>query len=223
VYRLVYPTLICANLEHASLRRAHGFPRADDQHQSPDDPKYIDVNERHAFVCEQDVVHVFSRESGSEVLRIPADATVRCSQRVEDPFLVSGDWFITPLSVSPKVDESPRPKFIAGVQVHLYSLVHALFTSRIAHVSRDGRDLVVLSEKHRVVFIQDFERICRGETTFERAGLFWAFDQRIYVAILVSSTVVSVWQPFVFHKPPCDCPCSCWFVGSRALYFHLRP
>jgi hypothetical protein len=24
---------------------------------------------------------------------------------------------------------------------------------------------------YRVVFIRDFERICRGETTFERAGL----------------------------------------------------
>jgi len=29
----------------------------------------------------------------------------------------------------------------------------------------------VVSERHRVVFIRDFERICRGETTFERAGL----------------------------------------------------
>jgi hypothetical protein len=30
---------------------------------------------------------------------------------------------------------------------------------------------VVLSEKHRVVLIRDFERICRGETTFECAGV----------------------------------------------------
>ncbi|KAH9038737.1 hypothetical protein EDB85DRAFT_2141626 [Lactarius pseudohatsudake] len=41
-----------------------------------------------------------------------------------------------------------------------------------AHVSGDGRDLVVLSShKRRVVFIQDFERICRGETSLERGGL----------------------------------------------------
>ena len=45
-----------------------------------------------------------------------------------------------------------------------------ILTSRIAHISRDGRDLVVLSEKRRVLFIRNFERICRGETTFERAG-----------------------------------------------------
>jgi hypothetical protein len=30
---------------------------------------------------------------------------------------------------------------------------------------------VILSAERRVIFIRDFERICRGETTFERAGL----------------------------------------------------
>src|SRR6266702_115067 len=46
-----------------------------------------------------------------------------------------------------------------------------IFTSRIAHVSSDGRDLAVLSDKRRVVFIRDFERICREETSLEQAGL----------------------------------------------------
>jgi hypothetical protein len=66
---------------------------------------YVDVSERHAFMCEDDVVYVFSLESGIEVLRIPAWScpTVRCSQRV--------DWFIK----SYEVDESLRSKFIAGV------------------------------------------------------------------------------------------------------------
>jgi hypothetical protein len=40
-----------------------------------------------------------------------------------------------------------------------------MLTSYIARVSRDGRDLVVLSHQHHVIFIRDFERICRGETT----------------------------------------------------------
>ena len=66
------------------------------------------------FVCELEVVHVFSRESGIEVLRIPVHATTH-SQRVEDPFLISGDWFTTPLSVSPEIEESPWTEFIAGV------------------------------------------------------------------------------------------------------------
>jgi len=43
-------------------------------------------------------------------------------------------------------------------------------------VSRDGRDLVVLSEECRVFFIHDFERICRGEITFEQAALVLEFQ-----------------------------------------------
>ncbi|KAH9174791.1 hypothetical protein EDB89DRAFT_472508 [Lactarius sanguifluus] len=155
-YRLVYPTLICANGDHAFLHdvRTGSLVQTIDIDIRFQALSYVDVNERHAFVSEQDAVHVFSRESGSEVLQIPADATVEYSQLVEDPSLVSGDSFITPLSVSPDVDHS-RPRFVA------------------AHVSRDGRDLVVLSDRRRkgVVFIRDFERICRGEISLEQAGL----------------------------------------------------
>ena len=39
-----------------------------------------------------------------------------------------------------------------------------------AHVSRNGRDLVILTTTYRVVFIWDFERICRGETSLVDAG-----------------------------------------------------
>ncbi|KAH9059601.1 hypothetical protein EDB87DRAFT_769636 [Lactarius vividus] len=61
---------------------------------------------------------------------------------------------ITPISVSPNVDGSCQiPVWMA------------------ARVSGDGRDLVVLSHTHQVAFIRDFERICRGETSFEHAGL----------------------------------------------------
>ncbi|KAH9047901.1 hypothetical protein EDB84DRAFT_1434624 [Lactarius hengduanensis] len=124
MYRLAYPTLIFANSRHAFLYdlRTGSLPHA---------------------------VHVFSRESGNEVLEIPADATIRCTLLVHGP---TSDTFIKPISVSSKGDQS-RARFAA------------------AHVSRDGRDLVVLSHKRRVVFIQDFERICRGETSLERGGL----------------------------------------------------
>ncbi|KAN0140889.1 hypothetical protein V8E53_001333 [Lactarius tabidus] len=151
-YRLMYPTLICASNEQAFLHDVRTGSLVQTVDLNLQTLCSVDLSERHIFVCEYEVLHVFSRESGFEVLRIPAFATVRCNLRVEDPFLVSGDWLVTPLSVSPEVDESPRQKFID------------------AQVSRDGRDLVVLSETHRVVFIRDFECICRGETTFERAG-----------------------------------------------------
>ena len=82
------------------------------------------MNERYAFVCELDVLHIFSLESGIEVLRIrPCD--LRCSQQVEDPFLISGDWFITPLSITPKVDKCPTARFSERVFTDSYSSIKA--------------------------------------------------------------------------------------------------
>ena len=83
VCRLAYPTLISANYRYDSLHdvRTGSLVQTFDVR-----IRYchsVDVNERHAFVCERDVVHVFSRESGSEVLRIPTDAAVRYCQLVE--------------------------------------------------------------------------------------------------------------------------------------------
>lgn len=116
-YRLVYPTLICASLEQIVLHDVRTGSLVQTVNIDIQTLSYVHVSERHAFVCEQDVVHVFSRGRGIEVLRIPADVTIRSSQRVEDPLLVSGDRFITPISVTLRVDESPCPylKFIAGV------------------------------------------------------------------------------------------------------------
>jgi hypothetical protein len=168
-HRFVYPTLLCTSNQHAFLHDVHTGSLVQTINLNIQTYCSVDLSERHVFLRESDMVRVFSRESGIEILRIPACATVRCSLRVEDPLLKSGDWFITPLSVSPEVDESPCPKFIAGVFNN--ALRHFVLTSRIAHVSRDGRDLVILSERDRVVFIRDFERIGLGETTFEQTGL----------------------------------------------------
>ena len=41
---------------------------------------------------------------------------------------------------------------------------------RIAHVSRDGRDLAILSSRDRLLLIRDFERVCRGEVSLADAG-----------------------------------------------------
>jgi hypothetical protein len=207
-YRLMYPTLICASNEQAFLHDVRTGSLVQTVDLNLQTLCSVDLSERHIFVCEYEVLHVFSRESGFEVLRIPAFATVRCNLRVEDPFLVSGDWLVTPLSVSPEVDESPRQKFIDGVFDH--TLRHFFLTSRIAQVSRDGRDLVVLSETHRVVFIRDFECICRGETTFERAG--HVLDLRpedICYYLGFEHARVCVATVRIPQATPCDFPSSC--------------
>ncbi|KAF8271814.1 hypothetical protein EI94DRAFT_1827289 [Lactarius quietus] len=61
--------------------------------------------------------------------------------------------FYYPVPVHPKVDEYRCQDLIA------------------ARVSRDGCELVVLSSERRLVFVRDFERVCRGETTLEQAAL----------------------------------------------------
>jgi hypothetical protein len=119
-YRLAYPTLVCASMDHTFLYDVRTGSLVQTINICLQSIGSVDVNERHAFVCETNVVHVFSRESGIEVLRIPAHAALWYSQRVEDPFLISGDWFTTPLSVSPEVDEFLCPKFIAGVFTHTF-------------------------------------------------------------------------------------------------------
>ena len=118
-YRLAYPTLVCANKEYASLYDVRTGSLVQTINIHLQSFCSVDVNERYVFVCELEVVHVFSRESCIEVLRIPVHATTH-SQRVEDPFLISGDWFTTPLSVSPEIEESPCPEFIAGVFIFTF-------------------------------------------------------------------------------------------------------
>ena len=131
--RLVFPTVICAGYKQTFLHDVRTGSLLQTINTNLRTLSCVDVSERHAFVCEQDVVHVFSRESGIEVLRIPVDAAVRCSQRVEDPLLVSGDGFITPVFVSSNVNESPRPKFIAGVFNLFGSRIDFLLTFRLSN------------------------------------------------------------------------------------------
>ena len=110
VYRLAYPTLICANARQAFLHDVRTGALVQTIDIGLRTICYVDVNERHAFACEPDAVHVFSRESGTEILRVSADTTVQRSLLVEDPPSVE---FIAPLSVSRKAEKT-RPRFVAG-------------------------------------------------------------------------------------------------------------
>ena len=102
--------------------------------------------------------------------------------------------------------------------------VSPILTSRIVRVSRDGRDLVILLGDYHVVFIRDFERICRGEITFERAGLILNIQTkdrcycldfehgRVCVAtVRISQSHLVIVRVHVL------------FADSRDLYFHHRP
>ena len=82
---------------------------------------------------------------------------------------------------------------------------------------------MVLSEKHRVVFIRDFERICHGETTFERAGVVLGISPEDtcrnldleHGRVCVATVRIS--------QTPYDPRYSLLFLDRGALYLHLRP
>jgi len=132
VCRLSYPTLTCAGDEHVFLHDMRTCSLVQMINIRIRTLRNVDVNERHAFVCEADVVHVFSRprESGN---RGPAHTggrhcTAYSERRGSGPCIRG----LPSLSPPEYMNLSPRPEFIA------------------AQVSRDGRDPVVLS---RIVFI----------------------------------------------------------------------
>jgi len=198
---------------------------------------YVDVNERHLFVCCLRALHVFSRGGdgqdggggGAEVLRVPNDVAVL---NVVSTVLVPGadgadndDPFVAVVPLRTTESDHPRPTFVA------------------AHVSRDGRDLVVLTSKVRVLVIRDFERICRGEMSLEAAGqvvrlklrdkcYYLAFEHgRICVASLgglyvfnvnrgtsIDSLKVVVVRPFL-NSPAPHHTISCMQLTDRRIYF----
>ncbi|KAI0252896.1 hypothetical protein BJV78DRAFT_1123843 [Lactifluus subvellereus] len=109
-FRFAYPTLVCASHRHVCLHDVRTGSLVQTFDINLEDIDYVDVNERHVFVCESTAVHVYLR-AGTEALRIPNDIAV---MRVESPNVILGDPFVTPLSLSPDSDDS-FPDFIAGL------------------------------------------------------------------------------------------------------------
>jgi hypothetical protein len=123
-YRLAYPTLLCASTVHAFLHdvRTGLLVQTIDFSPRLDDICYVDVNERHAFICEPEALHVFLRGEGAapggaarEVLRIPRDTLFSKVVGVSSSTPVDGDGdpFVSVLPLRPGSVEYP-PEFIAG-------------------------------------------------------------------------------------------------------------
>ena len=192
-FRFAYPTLLCANNKHAFLHdvRTGALVQTIDfdvewlqELEDEDDGIcYVDVNERYAFVCEPRALHVFARDGNAEVLRIPSDALM--SKVVEvDNIAGLGDPFVAVLPLSLWGDKYHCSDFLAGALPPPSPFSHRFYYPftcsvqqsdddsffSIVHVSRDGHDLVISTTGKRVVFIQDFERICRGETSLLDVG-----------------------------------------------------
>lgn len=78
----------------------------------PENICYVDVNERHVFVCEPEALHVFSRaDGGNEVLRIQRGVSFSNVLGPSTP--INRDPFVSVLPLHAGVGAHP-PIFLSG-------------------------------------------------------------------------------------------------------------
>ena len=138
VYRFAYPTLLYANNKRAFLYdvRTGALVQTINlnieewlQEELRGGICYVDVNERHVFVCGVRSLHVFARDGGAEVLRISSDASM---PKVVVADTVPGNPFITVLPLRSGSDDY-RPNFLTGalpnsffplplLSIHMFSM-----------------------------------------------------------------------------------------------------
>jgi hypothetical protein len=195
-YRVVYPTLLCANNQHASLYDlcTGALVQTINVNRIPQPgkagPCHVDMDEQHVVVCEPYIAHVFSRDRGTDVFRIRSDVftpkmkagTVGSTGNAHrGAFVESG----SPLSW--RHGDDSRSDFLAGALAFRFPwspghtpIIHP-FSERksdgynsqffwIAYISRDGRDLAILTASNRVLLYRDFKHICLGEIVPVSAG-----------------------------------------------------
>jgi len=116
-YRFAYPTLLCANDEHAFLHdvRTGVLVQTIDLgvHLGEDGGVcYVDVNERHAFVCAPGGLHVYARDrDATKVLSVPRSWFFNSIASV---VVEPENSFISVLSLHTG-DDGFHPNFRAGV------------------------------------------------------------------------------------------------------------
>jgi hypothetical protein len=121
-FRFAYPTLLCANNKRAFLHdvRTGALVQTIDlnvEEWLEEDVEeiggicYVDVNERHAFVCGLRSLYVFARDGGAEVLRISSDVSMHNVVAVD---AVLRNQFVAVLPLCPRYGDHSPLDFLAG-------------------------------------------------------------------------------------------------------------
>ena len=120
-YRFTYPTLMCASDEHAFLHDVRTGVlvqtiNLDDQVRLGGGVWYVDVNERHVFVCAPHVLYVHARDrDATKVLEVPHTWFLK---NISDATFEPGNSFFSVLSLQPGNDDF-HPNFRAGVSLQV--------------------------------------------------------------------------------------------------------
>ena len=116
-YRFAYPTLMCASDEHAFLHDVRTGVLVqtidlDVQVRLGGGVWYVDVNERHAFVCAPHVLYAYARDrDATKVLEVPHTWFL---SKISNAAVEPGNSFVSVLSLHPGKDDF-HPNFRAGV------------------------------------------------------------------------------------------------------------
>ncbi|KAF8639383.1 hypothetical protein AX17_001539 [Amanita inopinata Kibby_2008] len=187
-FRFVYPILLVASFNSAYLfdvrtgaiiqqiRQMQLAPTMEHGQQVfPDPPaplgelNYVELGQRHVFICAEACLRIFSRQNGQKVLDIP---------HIHDNYGRSR-WLISmhresqPLTILGEVDNRPFEAWKQhGSSLYKHKLVRdpdrtETFIDRIAaaHVSSCGNYLAVMLQTARLLIIRDLERVIKGERT----------------------------------------------------------
>ncbi|KAK0213128.1 hypothetical protein DFS33DRAFT_1286692 [Desarmillaria ectypa] len=209
-FRFAYPTLFAATETNFFVYDIPGGKLLQNITASPPESlihlHYVDISERHLFLCGWPNIVVFSRETGKSILKIPS-YQLQYSNKIyaisKQAHPVAGSALLHH-DVVTRLAESTLPS----------QVVHLADTFSAVHVSACGRHLVALLSSSRLLIIPYFERLVTGEAVLQnitldielgsrsRLSRYLAFENERVAVVTDTGLFVVHWD---LEKPPVIC------------------
>jgi hypothetical protein len=205
-YRFVYPTLFTAGSHEAYVIDIPSATVIQTIHDlAASHVCYVEISARHVFVCTEDVLRIFSREDGRNVLDIPS-ARISCAEAFLDTSeVVDRRAVLQPCRIERQDDNNYTSRrnpdeFVAGAYFPQVQPLSCLRFSWVAHVSDCGSHLVALLHSSRLIVLYNFERVIKGEISLQDAmeeiQLGPNYYSAIYLAFANDRIAVATVRPF---------------------------
>ncbi|TFY59582.1 hypothetical protein EVJ58_g5693, partial [Rhodofomes roseus] len=192
-YRFSYPTLIVMSMDTAylwdipsatltqTIRDAEEpFTHNDGDGDERSTISYVDVSTHHLFICGWHELRIINRSNGTLAMRIPSQPIFAITRILLSHERRDAPMVIVPLKAHalppPQPSALPFPSFVA------------------AHVSRCGRHLVAMLADNRLLLVENFERVIRGELRIAEAAL------EVNIALPVNAIFISVYLAYEFGR-----------------------
>ncbi|KAG7446560.1 uncharacterized protein BT62DRAFT_1076116 [Guyanagaster necrorhizus] len=212
-FRFVYPTLFAATETNFFVYDIPGGKLLQSIIVNPPDSlthlHYVDISERHLFLCGWPNVVVFSRETGKSILKIPSyqlNYANKIYAIAKQAHPVAGSALLHHDVVSRPAESTLPPQ-----------VVHIADTFTAVHVSACGRHLTVLLSSSRLLIIPYFERLITGEVELQnitldielgsrsRISRYLAFENERVAVVTDTGLFVVHWdleKPLVICRAP---------------------